>query len=410
MRHRLDFDPEARGLPHLAQRNRHLRAHRRTVGRDQLHVDAIRIAGGSEQRLRLHQIGLLQRHVAVVAIGGIERCVVPRRSETLGDKLDHLAAIDAQRHRLPHARIVERLLVTAEIDIAELTGRCPQPLDTRRLGQARELRRRRRQDQVGIAGDQRRAFRGRIGIDEDLDPIEVRTTAVVIRVIALHDNLPFRLVRHQLERTGADRLAIESLQAGLDHGGRDDLRVGIRERHRQVGERRRQVEDHGVIVLRAHLGDRPDVLSCRRRGLWIEDRLERRHDIVGVARAAVVEYEPLAEHERPFGEVRGARPRGGQIGLRGHVVAEPRQRGIQQLGDQVLGSHANRHRIELADRLIDAHPERSAATWRRLRPYVGGHVGHCEPRQGGARGQETAAIEVRHDSNSLIKSNDRDRS
>ena len=66
--------------------------------------------------------------VGVETVGRVERRVVARRAVALGHEIDHHRAIDRERQRLPHTHVVERLLVAAHVDVAELAGRHAQRL------------------------------------------------------------------------------------------------------------------------------------------------------------------------------------------------------------------------------------------------------------------------------------------
>src|SRR4029453_19460687 len=81
---------------------------------------------------------------------------------------------------------------------------------------------------------------------------------------------------------------------------------------------------------------------------------------------------PLAQHEGPLCEVWRVGPRFRQVRLGRHVGLEPRQRRIQQLGDEVLRIDPRQQWIELGHRLIDADAQGAAAFGRGARRAEGG--------------------------------------
>jgi len=391
VRHGLHIDIESRRLRHLTHGDRQLGPDRRLVGRDQGRGETVRIPGLGKQLLRLGDVGLGQRLIGVEAIGAAERRIIAGRAIALDDEIDQGRPVDAERQRLADPHIVERLLIAAEDDVAELAGRDAQRPDAVGALEPGIFGRLHADHQIRIARDQRRALGRAVRIDQHFDPVEIGPILVVIGLVAHDGDEPFGLERDQLERAGADRLLIQAGQPGLGDRGRNDLGIGIGERDRQVGEGCRQLEKDRRLVLRRHLGDRADILQRRRGGLRIEDRLEARNHVVGGTRAAVMEHEPVAQLERPFGQIGRIGPGMGQIRFRRHIGAQAGQAAVEQLGHQILAIDPGLQRIELGDRLIDADAQGAAA----LR-HGGQRTAHrqAEGAEGGRPRDETPPIDL----------------
>jgi hypothetical protein len=152
------------------------------------------------------------------------------------------------------------------------------------VGETRKLRRIGVGHEIGVTRDQCRGLGGRIGVDDNLDAVDVGSRRFVIGGVALDHDLSVGLEGDELERPGAVRHLRELAEITCDDGRRNNLGVGVGQCGRQVGVGRGELEHDFPVVLRRHLGDGPDIGACGRSCLRIEDRLEARHHVLGGAR------------------------------------------------------------------------------------------------------------------------------
>jgi hypothetical protein len=297
-------------------------------------------------------------------IGAVHRRIVAGRAVAAGDEPDNRRAVDRQRQRLAHPHIAERLLVAAHVQVQELAGRRAQRHHALAACEARIFRGGGAHHQVGVARDQRRGFGGVVGIDHYLHAIEIGARRIVEIRVALHHHAPVGFVGNELERSGADGALGELVQIALRDGGRDDLRIRVSQRHREVRVRCRQLEHRGVVVLGHDLGDRADIGAPWRGGLRVEDRGERGGDVLRRAGRAVVEAHAPMQFEAPFRQIGIGGPGCREIRLGRHLRAEAREAAVEQLGHQIFRVYPRAQRIEHTDGLVDRNPQHAAAARR----------------------------------------------
>ena len=274
------------------------------VPRAQLDREAGRLAGVRQELLGLLDVLLALRDGLVGGrVDGREWAVVAVVRLALEQALDDVVAVDEEGHRLAHALVVERLLVRAHVHLAVL-----------RRAQLDDGEVRIRQERLAVDGRE-------LGEHVDLVALHAedrgRRLLVELELVAVRQRLALLVPVVGVLRVGhADvrgvllelprARALEVLRPGrrVEALGQDDQVVVVRGRvEREVAVRRLELEHHGRRVgglcaaLGEHAGERRQGVGAVV-GIGVE--VERRRDVLGGHRLAVLELHALANLERPL--------------------------------------------------------------------------------------------------------------
>ncbi|MEJ2358966.1 MAG: hypothetical protein P8Y13_12950 [Deinococcales bacterium] len=241
----------------------------------------------------------------------------------LGDDVDDGLLVDRVVHGLPHTLVVERLDLRVHGHVAHVDARLGADLElavgldgVHQLGW-QVL------DELRLTTLQHRHPGGRVGDEQEVEVLDLRGTAPVVRVGLEHDLLP-RGPAHELEGPRADGVLVDGLAVLLDGRRADDAAGRVREGVEHRAERLAQGELH--LVLGEHVDALDDTVEAPAPELVgrVLDPVEVGLDRLGVERRAVLEGDALAEVEGEHRGLRVGRPGGRQLShdLAGLVEAD----------------------------------------------------------------------------------------
>ena len=289
---------------------------------------------------------------------------VPHQRDLL-QRLRAFPAIDRQRQRAPHARIVEGLLLRVE---AHDQAADPRRFDddglvAQRLHEAIPVRRR-------LAAELGQHLAAREGVDHRRAADEHRPVAVEVRLAGLEvavellaDPVRAGLVLDERERAGAQDVALGELGIDLELGGAVDAvpRRGEARQHRRVGSR--QLEHDRVRVGGVDAGDVLEGLLADRlhAGRRLAQPVVGRSHVLRRHRRPVVELDVAPELERVGEAVGRDGPRLGEIADDLRIV-----RGVELEQRRVVRAHRmeegeRRLRVAVVVRRLGADREHERA-------------------------------------------------